>query len=201
MDRTPSPRTRITRTSVVGLLAALTLVVGLLGAALGGPASARGVDPIVDPTIVIAQPVRAPITEPESGPVLTAEALRLAIGEVVVDAGETRLGAPYVYSAAGPDAFDCSGFTRWAWLQMGVELPHYTGAQWAMVEHIGLDELQPGDLVFDWYGGGDPQHVSIYVGDGMMIHAPNSGGVVRYDPIGWWTGATIAAGRVPRTTT
>ena len=134
---------------------------------------------------------------PESGAPLTAATWRIAIGQATVDAGETKLGAPYVYSAGGPYAFDCSGFTRWAWMQLGIELPHNSGAQWAAVEHISLDELQPGDLIFEWgFGGGEPDHVGLYVGDGIMIHAPNGSGVVRYDSINWWTGATSAAGRV-----
>ena len=134
---------------------------------------------------------------PESGPALTAAVWRMAIGQAVVDAGETKLGAPYVYAAGGPNSFDCSGFTRWAWMQLGVQLPHNSGAQWAAVERIALDQLEPGDLVFNWGGGGGPPgHVGIYVGDGMMIHSPNSSGVVRYDSINWWTGATTAAGRV-----
>ena len=134
---------------------------------------------------------------PESGPALTAAVWRMAIGQAVVDAGETKLGAPYVYAAGGPNAFDCSGFTRWAWMQLGVQLPHNSGAQWAAVERIALDQLEPGDLVFNWgFRGGQPDHVGLYVGDGMMIHSPNSSGVVRYDSINWWTGATTAAGRV-----
>ena len=160
------------------------------------------------PRSALALPARTPSTPsapapppsaaiPESGAQLTAAVWRMAIGQAVVDAGETKLGAPYVYSAGGPYAFDCSGFTRWAWMQLGVTLPHNSGAQWAMVERISLDELAPGDLVFNWgFGGGIPDHVGIYVGDGYMIHSPNSAGSVRYDPITWWTGATTAAGRV-----
>lgn len=192
-DRTPRalPRPTIVQT-LVGLSVALALVTTLLAATPSGTASAR----LLDPEVTEARPPAAPATQPESGPQLTRAAWREAIGRAVVDAGATRLGTPYVYGAAGPSAFDCSGFTRWAWAQLGVDLPHYTGAQWAMVDPIPLDRLQPGDLVFDWSGGGDPAHVGLYVGDGMMIHAPNSGGVVRYDPIGWWTGATVAAGRI-----
>lgn len=134
---------------------------------------------------------------PESGAQLTAAVWQMAIGQAVVDAGETKLGTPYVYAAGGPYAFDCSGFTRWVWMQLGVKLPHNSGAQWAMVERLPLDQLAPGDLVFNWgFGGGEPDHVGIYVGDGIMIHSPNSSGSVRYDPITWWTGATTAAGRV-----
>jgi cell wall-associated NlpC family hydrolase len=147
--------------------------------------------------IVVTEDLTSTDRIPESGPALTTAVWRMAIGQAVVDAGETKLGAPYVYAAGGPYAFDCSGFTRWAWMQLGVQLPHNSGAQWAAVERIALDQLEPGDLVFNWGpGGGPPGHVGIYVGDGMMIHSPNSSGVVRYDSINWWTGATTAAGRV-----
>ena len=132
---------------------------------------------------------------PESGPQLTADAWRRAIGQAVVEAGATKLGAPYVYSAGGPNAFDCSGFVRWAWLQLGVALPHNSVAMWNVVERIPVAEMQAGDIVFDSVGG-PPAHVGIYVGDGWMIHAPNGGGRVRYDRVGWWTGATVTAGRV-----
>ncbi|MSW45703.1 MAG: hypothetical protein F2837_07205, partial [Actinobacteria bacterium] len=115
-----------------------------------------------------------------------------------IAAARSKLGAPYSYGSAGPYAFDCSGFTRWVYLQAGIELPHYSGAQWANTIHIPMDQLQPGDLVFNWgFGGGAPDHVGLYLGDGMMIHAPNGGGSVRYDSIWWWTGASVAAARLP----
>ena len=116
----------------------------------------------------------------------------------MLDAAVAKLGRPYVRGAAGPNAFDCSGFTRWAWQAAGVELPHYSGAQWAQTDHIAVDDLQPGDLVFFWGPGerGDPGHVGLYVGDGQMIHAPGTGRSVRYDSIWYWTGARVAAGRV-----
>jgi cell wall-associated NlpC family hydrolase len=146
--------------------------------------------------------------ELESGPQLTTAVWGLATAQVaesfhqsvittVLDAARAKIGSPYSYASAGPSAFDCSGFTRWVWQAAGVDLPHNSGAQWAAVDHIPLDQLQPGDLVFDWgWSGGSPDHVGLYVGDGMMIHAPHGGAVVRYDPVGWWTGATVAAGRV-----
>ena len=116
----------------------------------------------------------------------------------VLDKAVTGLGRPYSRGAAGPSAFDCSGFTRWAWQAAGVDLPHYSGAQWAQTEHIAVEDLQPGDIVFFWGPGerGDPSHVGLYVGDGQMIHAPGTGRSVRYDSIWYWTGARVAAGRV-----
>ena len=136
-------------------------------------------------TTAVADPV-APTPDPRQEAIATA-----------ISAAQSKLGAPYSYGSAGPYAFDCSGFTRWVYLQAGIELPHYSGAQWAATIHIPLDQLQPGDLVFNWgFSGGDPDHVGLYVGDGMMIHAPNGGGSVRYDSIWWWTGASVAAGRL-----
>ena len=116
----------------------------------------------------------------------------------VLDKAATGLGRPYSLGAAGPRAFDCSGFTRWAWQAAGVELPHYSGAQWTQTDHIAVHDLQPGDIVFFWGPGerGDPGHVGLYVGDGQMIHAPGTGRSVRYDSIWYWSGARVAAGRV-----
>lgn len=116
----------------------------------------------------------------------------------VIDKGHTAIGRPYVRGAAGPNAFDCSGFTRWAWQAAGIDLPHYSGAQWAISQHIAIDDLEPGDLVFYWGAGerGDPSHVGLYIGDGQMIHAPGSGRSVRVESIWYWQGARVAAGRV-----
>ncbi|CAB4617734.1 MAG: hydrolase [Actinobacteria bacterium] len=185
--------------AVLPVLAVALLALGLWiapspSSALPAPTTVTGSSTIA-PIAVSAPTAIKPI--PESGAQLTAAAWRMAIGQAVIDAGATKLGAPYAYSASGPYAFDCSGFTRWAWMQLGVELPHNSGAQWAALEHIPLDQLEPGDIIFDWgFGGGEPDHVGLYVGNGMMIHAPNSSSVVRYDSINWWTGATTAAGRV-----
>jgi len=98
-----------------------------------------------------------------------------------VAAAESKLGSPYVYAAAGPDTFDCSGLVMWAYGQAGVGLPHYSGAQYGSTVHISRDALQPGDLIF--YGPGGSDHVGMYVGGGTMIHAPHTGDVVRYAPI------------------
>ena len=137
------------------------------------------------------------VTTSGTSPEITASVFREAVIDVVLRTAFTKLGAPYSYGSAGPGAFDCSGFTRWAWQQMGVTLDHNSGAQWAQVEHIDVADLQPGDLVFNWgNGAGSPDHVGLYVGNGYMIHAPNGGSHVKFDPITWWTGASIGAGRV-----
>lgn len=86
-----------------------------------------------------------------------------------------QLGDDYVYGADGPDEWDCSGLTQGAWGAAGVSLSHNTDMQWNETARISRDELQPGDLVF--YN--DLSHVAIYIGNGEIIHAPNSTTVVK----------------------
>lgn len=118
--------------------------------------------------------------------------------EAAVAAGLSKIGAPYVWAAAGPNSFDCSGFTMWAWAQGGKSLPHYSGAQYAMSRRISQADAQPGDLVFFWGPGesGDPGHVGLYIGGGQMVHAPGRGKFVRVDSVGYWSGARVAFGRI-----
>jgi cell wall-associated NlpC family hydrolase len=101
-----------------------------------------------------------------------------------------------VWGAAGPDAFDCSGLTMWAWAQAGVSISHYTGAQLAETTEVSEDEAQPGDLILFWSGGGDPGHVGMYIGSGMMVHAPHSGDVVKTQSVHYWSGARLSFRRV-----
>lgn len=100
--------------------------------------------------------------------------------KIAVDAALSKLGSPYVWAAAGPDTFDCSGLTMWAWAQAGVQLPHYTGDQIQMGTRVDKSELQPGDLVFFYP---DVSHVGMYIGDGKMVHAPQPGDVVKISNI------------------
>jgi peptidoglycan DL-endopeptidase CwlO len=92
----------------------------------------------------------------------------------------TKVGDPYVWAAAGPDAFDCSGLIVWAYAQEGISLPHYTGDLWNMGEHVSENDLQAGDLVFFY---ADISHVGIYIGNGLMVDAPQTGEDVKVQPI------------------
>lgn len=107
-------------------------------------------------------------------------------GVGAVQAAESQLGVPYVWGGESPKGsaspgFDCSGLTAWSWGQVGVPLPHYSGAQMADSTPVPLNDLQPGDLLF--YGPGGSQHVAMYTGPGMMIEAPQPGGVVWNTPL------------------
>ncbi|MBW8484986.1 C40 family peptidase [Actinomadura sp. PM05-2] len=108
---------------------------------------------------------------PVAGTGKAAEALRIAM---------TKLGRPYVWGAAGPSTFDCSGLTMWAYAQVGISLPHYTGSQWNAGTRVSRDQLRPGDLVFFY---SDLHHMGMYVGDGKMLHAPQTGDVVKIAPM------------------
>ncbi len=103
---------------------------------------------------------RVPVTEaPASGG--AAAAVQFALAQV---------GDSYVYGAAGPDAYDCSGLTMTAWAQAGVALPHSSSAQMGSGTPVSLSALQPGDLVF-YYS--PVSHVGMYIGNGQLVHAAN----------------------------
>ena len=104
------------------------------------------------------------------------------VGAQALQAALSRRGDPYVWGAAGPNAFDCSGLVVWAFAQEGIALPHYTGDLWNSGVHIARDDLEPGDLVFFYP---DISHVGLYIGDGLMVDAPDFGEVVRVDPVDW----------------
>lgn len=95
---------------------------------------------------------------------------------IAVQEAYRQLGKPYRWGAEGPDSFDCSGLSKWAWGKAGVVLPHYSRAQYNEGRHVSRAELRPGDLVFF---GNPIHHLGIYVGNGNMIHAPQTGDVVK----------------------
>lgn len=101
-------------------------------------------------------------------------------GATAVQAALTRLGDPYVWAAAGPNAFDCSGLVMWSFQQAGVFLPHSSQALSAGGQPVSMDQMQPGDVI-TYYS--DASHVGIYVGDGMMVHASTYGVPVAVAPV------------------
>ena len=86
------------------------------------------------------------------------------------------IGRPYIFAAAGPDGYDCSGLAIAAWAVNGVSLRHYTQWQWSDTTPVSRADLKPGDLVF-WFS--DLHHMGIYVGDDTVVHAPHTGDYVR----------------------
>jgi cell wall-associated NlpC family hydrolase len=107
-----------------------------------------------------------------------------------VNWAQEQLGTPYLWGGDGtPEEggrFDCSGLTKAAYAEVGVELSRVANDQWNDGPHPERDELLPGDLVFfawDLEDSRSIHHVGIYVGGGMMINAPYTGAVIRFDPI------------------
>ncbi|HWD78685.1 MAG TPA: C40 family peptidase [Kribbella sp.] len=100
-----------------------------------------------------------------------------------------QLGDMYLWGATGPNRWDCSGLTMGAWEQAGVQLPHYSAAQYEQIQHIQEDDLRPGDLIFWAQDPNDPatiHHVAMYIGNGMMIHAPRTGKPVEISSVYYW---------------
>jgi len=104
------------------------------------------------------------------------------VGTVALRYALTRRGYPYVWAAAGPYAFDCSGLVVWAFAQEGISLPHYTGSLWNSGMHVSRADLEPGDLVFFF---ADISHVGIYIGNGLMVDAPSAGQDVQVQQVFW----------------
>jgi cell wall-associated NlpC family hydrolase len=141
-------------------------------ASFGGRVGATPIStaPIVAPVIsglpVGELPIGQAAVSPTAAPVLAA--------------ATSVLGTPYRYGGAAPGGFDCSGLTSWAWSHAGVRLPRSSGAQRAATRPVAAADLQPGDLVF--YGS-PVSHVALYLGDGMVVHSPKRGDVVRIVPV------------------
>jgi peptidoglycan DL-endopeptidase CwlO len=135
-------------------------------------ASARAISQGSSPTAGSASP---PVSE-------APPALGSGGAAVAVAWAYREIGKPYVWAAAGPDTFDCSGLTQYVWAKAGVYLGHYTGTQINQGHPVSSAALIPGDLVFF---GSPIHHVGIYVGAGMMIDAPHTGAFVREEPV-WW---------------
>jgi len=110
-------------------------------------------------------------------PATTADTAGSAKGQTALAWARKQLGKPYVFGATGPNSFDCSGLTLGAWKAAGVSINRTSQAQFRNGKAVSKSELQPGDLVF-YYSG--ISHVAMYVGKGMVIHAPHPGSSVKY---------------------
>jgi cell wall-associated NlpC family hydrolase len=107
-----------------------------------------------------------------------------ARAQTAVRAALSQLGVPYRYGMSAPGrAFDCSGLTTYAWGKAGVGLPRNSRRQYNALPKIPKQFAQPGDLIFT---GSPIHHVGIYLGNGTMVHAPQTGDVVKIGPIRWW---------------
>ena len=132
---------------------------------------------------VVTQPSRGDVRPPTdpTAPV-SGEAAAPVSGRagIAVATALAQVGDPYVYGAAGPSAFDCSGLTMYAWAAAGVSLSHASSVQSGQGVAVSLSALQPGDLVF-YYS--PVSHVAMYIGNGQVVHAPYPGASVEVVPL------------------
>jgi cell wall-associated NlpC family hydrolase len=164
-------------------------------AAAAAAAAAAAVQRAAQPTINAAPVNRPAPTQNLVAPKAPAPPPQIDIpatspgAATAVRAALSQVGKSYRFAAAGPDAYDCSGLTMWAWAQAGISLPHYSKAQWESLNHVPMNALQPGDLIFFYR---DVSHVGIYIGGGQMVDAASPALGVRVTGIG---GSVIGAAR------
>ncbi len=115
------------------------------------------------------------------------------------EAAHKELGVPYLYGGESPKAgFDCSGLMQWAYHQAGINIPRVADQQFTAGTPVGLNDLKEGDLVFFRIGGGDVDHVGMYVGNHMFLEAPRTGEVVQMADLRnpYWSSQFAGARRV-----
>ncbi|MDK8510218.1 C40 family peptidase [Corynebacterium bovis] len=186
-----------------GRTAAVAAVVGV-SAAVVAPATANaatftvpGTDVSVDvPDQLVDQvsqalpaaPAGTPAGSLQGGPALAPSDVpasvdaAVSVGRQIADAAMSKVGSPYAWGAAGPNAFDCSGLTSWAYQQVGKAIPRTSDAQAYGGAPVSLDDLQPGDIV-SYYAGAS--HVGIYIGDNKIVNALNEGSPVQVNDLNY----------------
>ncbi|WP_063008204.1 C40 family peptidase [Nocardia kruczakiae] len=171
------PRTA-RRAVAAGAVGAATLSVLLLPAttAAAAPVTVPGVGTVDVPDQVLgAVPPGIQIPGIQIPGIPAPFAPQQTVGQRAADAALSKVGAPYSYGAAGPNAFDCSGLVKWSYEQAGREVPRTSYEQLEEGAPVSLDALQPGDVV-SFYGG---SHSALYVGDGNVVHASTAGEPVK----------------------
>ena len=132
--------------------------------------------------------------------VASAEAARAEVAglrEQILTVARKQLGDPYRAGGAGPDSFDCGGFTQFVFKRaLGMDIARTSWGQYDQVQRVKTKEALPGDLVFFFEGGA--HHVGIYLGDGQMIDAPQPGKRISVNPISgsWWGRSFTGIGRI-----
>ncbi|MER6142248.1 C40 family peptidase [Streptomyces sparsogenes] len=126
----------------------------------------------------------AAVGGPVAGPGIPQQAEAASAAAKALQVAASKKGAPYVYGAAGPNRFDCSGLSQYAYKRAGKRLPRTAAAQYNHTRHIRTTSRRGGDLVF-FHSGRSVYHVGLYAGRGRIWHAPKPGTVVRLERI--WT--------------
>ncbi|MGZ0052172.1 C40 family peptidase [Brevibacillus gelatini] len=130
--------------------------------------------------------------------VMGAGAAHAAESATLQDVVSELYGVPYKASGTSKKGFDCSGFTRYVFDALGVDLPHNSAAQYELGTAVAKKDLQPGDLVFFNTNGRSISHVGIYIGNGTFVHSETGRGVVNTklnDPY-YWSKRYVGAKRI-----
>lgn len=192
--------------------ASLAGVMAVTGTALASadtndsPAIAPVAPPVTDAPAAAMQAEPAPLAE-KRGVLAAVSAKRAAFAakvakvrslrSKVVDVAKDQVGDRYRSGSSGPDAFDCSGLTRYVYKKAtGKDLPHSSRAQYGVVKRIKAKDARPGDLVFFFRNGA--RHVGVYIGGGKMVHAKGAGRGVKVDPVrgSWYSRSISGYGRI-----
>ena len=110
-----------------------------------------------------------------------AAAARDAQIEQLIEVAKSYIGTPYVYGGSTPSGFDCSGFVKYVYGQIGISLSRTSDTQANEGTYVAYEDLMPGDIVC--FGSGSISHVGIYIGDGQFIHSPRTGYSVCIAPL------------------
>ena len=165
-----SLRSALTRRAAV--VAGSAAAAALFATIPAPPAATPAVSP-ASPAVVTAPVVRLAATKPAAitlNPQAVAAAAPAAVRTSAMQKALGKVGSPYRYGAAGPNAFDCSGLVNWAFKNSGKSLPRTSSAMSRVGTPVSKSALQPGDLVFFYK---PVSHVGIYIGNGKIVHASN----------------------------
>lgn len=143
------------------------------------PATAEAAEAASTSSEAAAETTTAATATTEAAPAAASSEGGDSAGAIAAAAAKTKIGFAYTYAGDGPDSYDCSGLTTWAWAQAGISIPRVSYEQ-ANFPEVPLDQLQPGDLV-TYYS--PVSHVAIYVGDGMVVSAADEELGIVYVPV------------------
>ncbi|WP_280527244.1 C40 family peptidase [Clostridium sp. BJN0001] len=164
--------------SAMSIAVAGTVFIAPLSASADTTLTTSSTSTVKTANLVSVKTIKAPIKKAASDSSLLPESM-LSRGESgktssIINTAYSLLGKPYVYGAVGPNAFDCSGFTKYVYGKSGISLNRTTYQQVTQGSIVSKSNLEPGDLVF-FNTMGSISHVGIYVGGGDFIHAPRTG--------------------------